>query len=205
MLLEKIVTTCGRMGEVGEMACFDDCAMNGLHSIFSYHKVLPGETLPKAEDGICDIAVLDMHHGWPNLGHNSIVQAVREAACDFEPAIRKAHLRVRVFSFDVRQQGLLPDPPGGRFSIYLGTGGPGHLDPRMNDGVAEYSQGVKEDPSWEARAFEVVRRHPRGLERVSGGGLPLVRRLVPMVGHRPTGRAGSPRRAARARASSRTR
>ncbi len=155
MLLEKIVTTCGRMGEVGEIACFEGCAMNGLHSIFSYHKVQPGETLPKAEDGICDIAVLDMHHGWPNLGHNSIVQAVREAACDFEPAIRRAHLQVRVFSFDVRQQGLLPDPPGGRFSIYLGTGGPGHLDPRMNDGVAEYSQGVKEDPSWEARTFKL--------------------------------------------------
>jgi hypothetical protein len=155
LLLEKIVTTCGRMGEVGEMACFDDCAMNGLHSIFSYHRVLPGETLPRAEDGICDVAVLDMHHGWPNLGHNSIVQAVREAACDFEAAIRKAHLRVRVFSFDVRRQGLLPEPPGGRFSIYLGTGGPGHLDPRLNDGVAEYAQGVKEDPSWEPPAFRL--------------------------------------------------
>ena len=143
------------MGEAGEVACLDNCAMSGLHSIFSYHKVLPGETLPKADDAFCDIAVLDMHHGWPNLGHNSIVQAVREAACDFEHAIRKAQLKVRVLSFDVRQHGLLPEPPGGRFEIYLGTGGPGHIDPRLNDGVAEYSQGVKEDPAWEARAFEL--------------------------------------------------
>ena len=141
------------MGERGEMACLDNCAMSGSHSIFSYHKVAPGETLPGPENGIVDVAVLDMHHGWPNLGHNSIVQAVREAACDFEPLIRKAQLKVRVFSFDVRQAGLLPEPPGGRFSIYLGTGGPGHIDPHMNDGLAEFSQGVREDPSWEPRAF----------------------------------------------------
>ena len=141
------------MGEVGEVACLDNCAMKGLHSVFSYHKVEPGETLPKADEAICDIAVLDMHHGWPNLGHNSIVQAVREAACDFEHAIRKAHLKIRVFSFDVRGTGLVPEPPGGRFSIYLGTGGPGHIDPHLNDGVAEFSQGVKEDASWETKAF----------------------------------------------------
>jgi len=152
---ERIITTCASMGERGEMACLDNCAMNGIHSIFSYHKVVPGETLPAPEDGIVDIAVLDMHHGWPNLGHNSIVQAVREAACDFEPLIRKAKLKVRVFSFDVRRSRLLPEPPGGRFSIYLGTGGPGHIDPYLNDGVALFSQGVKEDPSWERRAFDL--------------------------------------------------
>lgn len=143
------------MGEAGEMACFDECAMKGLHSIFSHHTVRPGETLPPPDPGICDIAVLDLHHGWPNLGHSSLVQAVREAACDFESTIRQAHLKVRVFSFDVRQFGLLPEPPGGRFHMYLGTGGPGHLDPRLNDGVAAFSQGVKEDPSWEPRLFRL--------------------------------------------------
>lgn len=143
------------MGEKGEMACLDNCAMDGIHSIFSYHKVAPGESLPRPEDGTVDIAVLDMHHGWPNLGHNSIVQAVREASCDFEPLIRKAQLKVRVFSFDVRQAGLLPEPPGGRFLVYLGTGGPGHIDPHLNDGLADFSQGVKEDPSWEPRAFKL--------------------------------------------------
>jgi hypothetical protein len=153
LLSEKIVTTCKRMGEVGEVACLDNCAMKGIRSIFSFHRVEPDEPLPKAEAGICDIAVLDMHHGWPNLGHNSIVQAVREAACDFESLIRKANLKIRVFSFDVRKHGLLPEPPGGRFALYLGTGGPGHIDPHLNDGLAEFSQGVKEDPSWEPRAF----------------------------------------------------
>ena len=141
------------MSEAGEVACLDNCAMNGEDSIFSYHKVRPGEPLPPVDPSTCDVAVLDMHHGYPNLGHNSIVQAVREAACDFEPAIRKAQLKIRVFSFDVRQQGLLPELPGGRFAIYLGTGGPGHIDPRLNDGVTEFAQGVKEDPAWETRAF----------------------------------------------------
>lgn len=143
------------MGEAGEMACFDNCAMKGLHSIFSHHTVHPGEKLPPPDPGICDIAVLDLHHGWPNLGHTSLVQAVREAACDFEPAIRHAKFKIRVFSFDVRQHGMLPEPPGGRFSIYLGTGGPGHLDPRLNDGIAAFSQGVKEDSSWEPKLFKL--------------------------------------------------
>jgi hypothetical protein len=143
------------MGEAGDMACLDNCAMKGIHSVFSHHRLLLGEALPRADEAVCDIAVLDMHHGWPNLGHNSIVQAVREAACDFEHAIRAAHLKIRVLSFDVRRLGLIPEPPGGRFSIYIGTGGPGHLDPRLNDGASEFSQGVREDPSWEPRAFRL--------------------------------------------------
>ena len=43
--------------------------------------------------------------------------------------------------------------PGPRFSLYLGTGGPGHLDPRANDGVRPGAQGILEDPCWEAPAF----------------------------------------------------
>jgi hypothetical protein len=35
----------------------------------------------------------------------------------------------------------------------VGTGGPGHLDPRRNDGVVEWSQGVREDPLWEGPLF----------------------------------------------------
>jgi hypothetical protein len=140
------------MGEKGELACLDDCAMKNSDPIFSFHKVA-GEALPARDAATLDIAVLDMHHGWPNLGHNSIVQAVREAACDFEPAIRKAGLKLRVFSYDVRRAGLVPELPGGRFPIYLGTGGPGHIDPHLNDGVAEFSQGVKENPAWETKAY----------------------------------------------------
>ena len=27
-----------------------------------------------------DVAILDMNHNWPNVGHDSLVRAVREAA-----------------------------------------------------------------------------------------------------------------------------
>jgi hypothetical protein len=47
--------------------------------------------------------------------------------------------------------------------MYVGTGGPGHLDPRMNDGVREESQGIAENPAWEAplfRLFDDIAAHP---------------------------------------------
>jgi hypothetical protein len=46
----------------------------------------------------------------------------------------------------------VPAPPP-RFDLYVGTGGPAHLDPHLNDGLSVGSQGLHEDPSWEAPAF----------------------------------------------------
>src|SRR4029453_7407167 len=59
----------------------------------------------------------------------------------------------RVLSYDVRRGHQIPEAPGDRHAIYVGTGGPGHLDPRLNDGVSGGSQGIKEDPAWEPRTF----------------------------------------------------
>ena len=59
-----------------------------------------------------------------------------------------------------------PTPPGGRHALYVGTGGPGHLDPRKNDGIADGAQGINEDPSWEAplfRLFDAIRRSDHGV------------------------------------------
>ena len=53
---------------------------------------------------------------------------------------------------------MIPEPPGGRFSLYLGTGGPGHIDPYANDGVSESSQGIREDPSWQAPLYRLFDR-----------------------------------------------
>ena len=61
-------------------------------------------------------------------------------------------------SYDVRRGQLIPEPPGGRHVIYVGTGGPGHLDPAKNDGVSFGSQGISEDPSWEAPLFALFDR-----------------------------------------------
>ena len=94
-----------------------------------------------------------MNHGWPNLGHDSLVHAVQDAACDLTPRLQASGLRVRALSYDVRRSQMIPEPPGGRFTLYLGTGGPGHIDPHRNDGFAPGTQGVAEDPAWEPRLF----------------------------------------------------
>jgi hypothetical protein len=55
---------------------------------------------------------------------------------------------------------VVPDAPGARHALYVGTGGPGHLDPRLNDGVSDGAQGIDEDPGWEAplfRLFDAIR------------------------------------------------
>jgi hypothetical protein len=112
--------------------------------------------LPPADPLGVDVAILDLNCGWPNLGHDSIVQAVRETAEGLAPALGDTGgLYLRAISFAVRDHGLLPAPPGGRFGVYVGTGGPGQIDPRRNDGVSALSQGVREDPAWERQAFDL--------------------------------------------------
>jgi hypothetical protein len=110
--------------------------------------------VPKAARDRIDVAILDMNHSWPNLGHDSIVHAVQEAAESQCAALLAAAAKVRAVSFDVR--GTLRVPEAARFDLYVGTGGPGHLDPRLNDGVAEWSQGIAEDPSWERALFRFL-------------------------------------------------
>lgn len=119
-------------------------------SAFTYHRVAEGP-LPPREDGIVDVAVLDMNHRWPNLGHDSVVKAIEEIVDRLKPRLGEEGLRVRVMSFDVRNAQLIPEPDDDRFLLYLGTGGPGEYDPRRNDGVRETSQGIEEDAAWEPR------------------------------------------------------
>jgi hypothetical protein len=125
---------------------------------FDYVRVDRAEDLPAADPNLVDIAVLDMNHGWPNLGHDCLVHGLLDAACELLPIAEETGVRVRAVSFDVRRAGMIPDPPGGRFSLYLGTGGPGHIDPHANDGASIYSQGVREDPSWQAPLYRLFDR-----------------------------------------------
>ncbi|HKR63014.1 MAG TPA: hypothetical protein VJZ00_04715 [Thermoanaerobaculia bacterium] len=121
------------------------------------------DSMPPAESGCIDVALLDMNHFWPNVGHDSLVHAVQEGAETHRAELEEIGARVRVLSFDVRRRNLLPDAPNGRFQLYIGTGGPGHLDPRLNDGESEFSQGVAESDSWEAplfRLFDAILAHP---------------------------------------------
>src|SRR5262245_11131755 len=93
-----------------------------------------------------DVAVLDMNHGWPNIGHDAILLGIQTIASDIQRELLTAGLRVRAISYDVRRAGGLPPlpDPNGEGGIFVGTGGPGHLDPRRNDGVSDGSQTIRE-------------------------------------------------------------
>jgi hypothetical protein len=123
------------------------------YDFFEYVRVTDSE--PPPERDRIDVAILDMNHAWPNLGHDSLVHAVLEAAEPHREPLVATGAKVRVISYDVRRSLQIPQSPNGRFRLYVGTGGPGHLNPRMNDGVREESQGIIENPAWEAPLFRL--------------------------------------------------
>ena len=137
----------------GPEVCLTDCLSASERGGCQFVRVERAGDLPAADPWLIDVAVLDMHHGWPNLGHDAIVHAVQNAVCDLQADLEAAGLGFRVISYDVRRGHQIPAPPGGRHAVYIGTGGPGHLDPRRNDGVSPGSQGIVEDPAWEAPLF----------------------------------------------------
>jgi hypothetical protein len=147
--------TCTFKQQYGKQFCVTDCPASAPCGIFEYVRVERPEDVPPADPLVVDVPLLDMNHGWPNLGHDSLVHAVMDASCEAIEVLEGAGLRVRVLSYDVRRSGVLPEAPGARFLVYLGTGGPGHIDPRRNDGVAVEAQGVLENPEWEAPTFEL--------------------------------------------------
>lgn len=119
------------------------------HPFFEYVRVNGSVPAPRAD--CVDVALLDMNHLWPNLGHDSLVHIVLESAETLREELGER--KVRVVSFDVRYRNQVPEP--GRFRIHIGTGGPGHLDPRLNDGESEWSQGVNETGEWESPLFHL--------------------------------------------------
>lgn len=132
------------------------------YDFFEYVRV--EDSAPPAARGCLDIAILDMNHSWPNLGHDGIVHAILDAAEASRDALVGAGVKVRALSYDVRRRGTLPPNQDGRFQVYVATGGPGHLDPRQNDGVSEWAQGVREEAGWEAplfRLFDAIVSHPK--------------------------------------------
>ncbi len=147
--------TCQLKREHGKDFCLTACPATGEHGSFAYVRIERPEDVPPPDPRVLDVAVLDMNHGWPNLGHDSLVHAVQDAACDLIPVLEPRGLRVRALSFDVRRSLQIPEGPGGRFKLYVGTGGPGHIDPHQNDGRRDGSQGVAEDPSWETPLFQL--------------------------------------------------
>jgi len=108
---------------------------------------------PAADAATIDVAVLDMNHRAPNVGHDAIVAIVRDAALEAEAELARAGRRVRVLSYPVRDALVVPAHDG-RHALYLGTGGPGHLDPRRNT-TDRGMEEIAEDPSWETPLFRL--------------------------------------------------
>jgi hypothetical protein len=149
---------CHNKLRYGQQFCLAECTAAPGAGVFDYARIEGSAGVPAADDRVVDVAVLDMNHGWPNLGHDSLVQAVQDAACDLIPRLAESGLSIRVLSYDVRRGHRIPEPPGGRFALYLGTGGPGHIDPHRNDGSAPGTQGIVEDPAWEPPLFALLDR-----------------------------------------------
>jgi hypothetical protein len=128
--------------------CRSHCVVREHRDVLQFHRVSPDEAFPEARRDTLDVVILDMHHRWPNLGYDSIRYAFRDSICDLAETLEASGLGVRVLTFDVRHDLMVPEHEPGRFSLYVGTGGPGHLDPRRNDGIDPVAQGVKENAAW---------------------------------------------------------
>jgi hypothetical protein len=155
---------CGLQQARGEEFCLSECPARAA-GVFEYVRVEREDQRPPDDSAAVDVGVLDMNHGWPNIGHDAIVMGIQTMACEIREELLAAGLRVRAVSYDVRRGAVIPRAPapedGG---LFVGTGGPGHLDPRRNDGVSEGSQTIAENPEWEAPLFawfDAVRAHPR--------------------------------------------
>ncbi len=115
---------------------------------FSLVRIEHREDLPPRDDRYIDVALLDMNCGFANVGHDAIVEIVHDATLGVSAELERDDRRVRVLSYAVRDKHMLPDYRSSRHLLYLGTGGPGHLDPRLNTmdrGAAE----IVEDGAWE--------------------------------------------------------
>jgi len=110
------------------------------------------DEVPSPGASFVDVAVLDMNHGWENAGHDSIVALVRRLATDFAPALESAGAIVRLVSCDVRRRLVLPRPAKGP-ALFIGTGGPGHLDPRHNTRDDLEAGLIAESSDWEDPLF----------------------------------------------------
>jgi hypothetical protein len=145
---------CEHKRSKGVSYCGADCtALKG--GFFEHVRLAPSASLPKRDPSIVDVAILDMNHGWPNVGHEGVVSAFQDTACELAIPLQAAGMSLRAISFDVRRALQVPDAADDRFAIYVGTGGPGHIDPRLNDASDPRAQGVVEDPAWEAPLFRL--------------------------------------------------
>src|SRR5262245_49529900 len=89
--------------------CASDRPSDAICGAFEYARIERPEDLPAPDPRIVDVAVLDMNHGWPNLGHDSLIHTLLDTACELLPLAAETGVRVRAISFDVRRAGVIPE------------------------------------------------------------------------------------------------
>jgi hypothetical protein len=104
--------------------------------------------LPARDENAIEVALLDMNCGYANVGHDAIVGIVGDSAAALASDLERSGRRVRVLSYAVRDKHMVPAHAAARHALYLGTGGPGHLDPRRNERIRG-TEEIWEDPAWE--------------------------------------------------------
>jgi len=103
--------TCQLKRTYGKEYCLQECPTLRSANRYEYARVESPADLPPPDERMVDVAILDMNHGWPNLGHDSIVHAVQDAACDLTAVLEQTGLGLRAISFEVRQRHMLPEGP----------------------------------------------------------------------------------------------
>src|SRR5262245_16738805 len=101
--------TCQLQRDYGKEFCLHSCPTHHTEGVYTYARVLSPADVPPADEGTIDVAVLDMNHGWPNLGHDSLVHAIQDAACDLMPLLKPAGLGIRALSYEVRERHMVPE------------------------------------------------------------------------------------------------
>ena len=91
-------TSCEYKRKRGIAYCGPDCSALA-RGVFEHVRLAPGGPLPDRDPRIVDVAVLDMNHGWPNVGHEGVVSAFKDAACELSIPLAAAGLSLRAISF----------------------------------------------------------------------------------------------------------
>ena len=84
--------------EHGTQFCETDCPASAPERVFQYVRVERPEHVPPPHAKTIDVAILDMNHGWQNLGHDSLVHAVLDTSCDLLGVVQASGLSVRAVS-----------------------------------------------------------------------------------------------------------
>ena len=146
----------------GKTYCVTDCPTRAENSPLEYVRVTEAADLPPAHPRVIDVPVLDMNHGWPNLGHDSIVHAVhgRGLRPPRRSFVEVGLTRPRAL---VRRAAHRHDP-GGAAAATPSTSAPAGpaTSIRRRTTAARAARASARTPSWEPPLFELfdaIRAH----------------------------------------------